>query len=341
MSTYNVPQRALDSSLKIGVIYPDGRYGVPNSLREALLQQGLGEVSLVLDALLTCGYTFNKRFTFRKVLAHLREKGFTFGRGLIRRALNSGIFKVSALLNGRRGRPELLYTMPDITALVQHFAKGAWVAIDTLDLADMQSLTCYRQALHRQFIQRAPGIYSRAFLAGRLGVSRRCTYNYDRILGIRAIRRLSKQNLRDCRNWREMIQRGRRGLNWLFITWSDGRTLDVPLNERLAESYIWREDTRVYFVTQLCNRYVYAPEDNWGDQQVLYKNDDKYSIPGNDPHHKRQERLTFDPVSVTLSVDPNTYKPYRKPLPAWMPPELAARRTVTNPFVPKRQPRGH
>ncbi len=335
MSAYNVPQRALDSSPKFGLIYPDGRLGVPNSLREALLKQGLGDVALVLDALLLCGYTYNKRFTFRKILAHLHEKGFYFGRGLLRRALNCGLFKLAALQNGRRGRPELLYYMPDILALVNQYAGGAWAAVDALELADMQSLPRYRQALHRQFIARAPGIYSRTFLAKRLGVSHRCTYNYDRILGIRAIRRLLKQNLRDCRNWREMIQRGRRGLNWLFIAWSDGRTLDVPLNEGVAEAYMWKENTKVYFVTQLCNRYVYAPREDWGDYLFLYKHDDARSIPGDDPYQLRKERLTVDPVSATQMVEPNAYKPYRPPLPDWLPPEMAARRTVRNPFAAK------
>jgi hypothetical protein len=336
MSAYTVPQRRLDLPLQIGIFYPDGRYGVPNSLREVLLQQGFGDVSLLLDALLNCGYTPNRRFTFRQVLAHLREKGFQLGRGLIRRALKSGLFKLAALQNGRRGRPELLYFMPDIAALVQQMAGGAWVAVDSLDVADLQSLTRYRQALHCAFIRRAPGIYSRAFLAARLGVSRRCTYNYDRLLGIRAIRRLLKQNLRFYSDWREMIQMGKRGLNWLLVEWSDGRSLEMPLRERLAEGYLWKEGVTVSFVTQLCNRYVYAPDDDWGDLMLLYQHDDERSIPGNDRYQRRSERLAVDPVSATLNVDANAYKPYRPPLPAWLPPEMAARRTVRNPFVPER-----
>ena len=336
MSEYTLPQPSLDSPLKIGLISPDGRYGLPNSLREALLQQKLGEAALLLDALLCCGYIPNKRFTFRKVFDKLREMGFNLAQGLVRRALNSGLFKCVALQTGQRGRPEMLYFMPNIGKLVGEYAGGKMVATDTLTVADMQNLRLFRQALHRELIRRAPGIYSRQFLARRLGIGKRSTRNYDLRLGIRAIRRLCKQNLRYYTDWREMILRGRRGLNWLLIEWDDGRTLEGPLMCGLAEDYIWKTGVTVYFVTQLCNRYVYAPEDDWADYQFLRHSDDERCFPEWDRFGLRKERMPTDPVSATLMVDPKAYKPKSDPIPDWLPPEMAARRLSTNPFAAKR-----
>jgi hypothetical protein len=337
MSIYTLPQPVLDSPLKIGLISPDGRYGLPNSLREALLQIKLGEASLLLDALLLCGYTPNKRFTFRKVVDKLRETGFNLAKGLVRRALNSGIFKLITLINHRAGRPEIQYVMPHIVALVGQYAQGKMVASDQLTTADIQSLRLYRQGLHREMIHRAPGIYSRRFLARRLGIGKRTTHNYDLRVGVRAIRRLSKQNLRNYPDWRKLIQSGKHGLNWLLIQWEDGRSLDTPLRAGIADNFMWKEGVNVYFVTQLCNRYVYAPQDDWADYLFLYHNDDERAFAHSDnPYGLRKERMPIDPVSATLMVDRKAYQPASDPIPDWLPPEIAARRCSTNPFAAPR-----
>ena len=337
MSAYTLPQPTPDSRLNIGLISPDGRYGLPNSLREALLQNDLGEGALLLDVFLLCGYTPNKRLTFRKVHDKLRESGFTLATGLIRRALNSGLFKTVTLLNGRRGRPEIQYIMPDITALVQQYARGIIGVSDELNHADMCSLRLFRQALHREMIRRAPGIYSRRFLAGRLGIGKRTTRNYDLRIGIRAIRRLSKQNLRHNADWRKLLQQGKRGLNWLLIEFEDGRTFESPLIAGIADHFMWKEGVNVYFVTQLCNRYVCAPHDDWADYLFLRHSDDQRAFAhSSDPYGLRKERMPTDPVSVTLMVDRKAYSPASDPIPDWLPPELAARRRSTNPFAAPR-----
>ncbi|MBA3867610.1 MAG: hypothetical protein H0X30_00495 [Anaerolineae bacterium] len=337
MSIYTLPQPVLDSPLKIGLISADGRYGLPNSLREALLQIKLGEASLLLDALLLCGYTPNKRFTFRKVFDKLRETGFKLATGLVRRALNSGIFKLIALMNRRAGRPEIQYVMPAIEVLVGQYAQGKMVASDQLETADIQSLRLYRQGLHREMIRRAPGIYSRRFLAQRLGIGKRTTHNYDLRVGIRAIRRLSKQNLRHYPDWRKLIQSGKRGLNWLLIQWDDGRYFDGPLRAGIADNFMWKEGVNVYFVTQLCNRYVYAPDDNWADFLFLRHTDDERAFAHSyDPYGFHKNRMPTDPVSATLMVDRKAYKPTSDPIPDWLPPEMAARRISTNPFAAPR-----
>jgi hypothetical protein len=303
-----VPQPPLDSRLNLDSFATDGRLGVPNSLREALLQRDLGEASLLLDALLYAGYRTGKRFTVRRALDDLKVAGFNISPALVRRALISPIFKRQTIQTHRRGRPEYRYLMPDITVLVKKYAKGVFVAVDQLTVSDMQSLRHYRQALHREFIRRAPGSYSRAFLARRLGVSKRTTRAYDLQLGIRSIRRISKQELRYISNWDDLVRMAKPGLNWLRVEYDDGRFFDAPPKEGIATRHMWKMDKKVYLVTQLCNRYVYAPDDDWGDYQFLRLHDDARTIPGHDRWGFRRERMPSDPTSATLMVDARAYQ---------------------------------
>jgi hypothetical protein len=339
MFDHTLPHSASDSHLNPNLLSFDGRYGLPNSVREALLQGGQGEAALVIDALLLCGFTAGKVFIFQKAVGKLVELGFTTSRALVRRALNSSVFISQRLQTQRAGRPTKVYHMPAVEGLVKQYANNAMSAADPLEIKDMQSLTHYRQALHREFIRRAPGIYSRAFLGQRLGVSERTTRNYDRRVGIRAIRRLSKENLLWLPDWQKKVQSGKPGLNWLRICYKDGRFFDAPLMVGIALRHLWKASVQgVYFVTQRCNRYVYAPDDDWADYLYLYAHDDERAFAdSSDPYGLRRERLTIDPVSATLSVDPKAYQPKSDPVPAWLPPDLAARRVSRNPFLPRRK----
>lgn len=334
-----LPHSASDSHLNPNLLSFDGRYGLPNSVREALLQVGQGEAALVIDALLYCGFTAGKAFTFQKAVAKLGELGFSTSTALVRRGLNSGVFAAERLQTQRAGRPTKIYTMPEVSALAKAYANGAISAADPLEIIDMHSLTRYRQALHREFIRRAPGIYSRAFLGQRLGVSERTTRNYDRRVGIRAIRRLSKENLLWFPDWQEKVASGTHGLNWLRVCYEDGRFFDAPLVVGIALRHMWKADVQgVYFVTQRCNRYVYAPDADWADYQYLYSRDDERDFAtSSDPYSLRKERLTIDPVSATLNVDPKAYQPKSDPVPAWLPPYMMARRVSRNPFLPRRK----
>jgi len=194
--------------------------------------------------------------------------------------------------------------------------------------------------MHREFIRRAPGIYSRKFLGQRLGVGDRTTRNYDLRVGIRSIRRLMKENLLWLPDWREKIASGKVGRNWLRICYKSGRFFDAPLVVGIARKFLWREGVEgVYIVGQGCNRYVYAPEADWADHQHLYLHDDERAFAASsDPLGYRKQRLSFDPQSATLSVDAKAYKPTSNPISAWLPAEMAAKRTSINPFLPRRKP---
>src|ERR1051325_6990167 len=97
MFTHTLPHPASDSRLKIPHFSSEGQYGLPNSVREALLGCKQGEASLIMDALLYCDFKPDKWFTLKTALAHLTKRGFTLSKALVRRALNSSIFKSTPL----------------------------------------------------------------------------------------------------------------------------------------------------------------------------------------------------------------------------------------------------
>ncbi len=103
-------------------------------------------------------------------------------------ATNNKCFIVNAPKpdKNRRGRPAKFYRLPTISEVCTLFgvaAKGS----DCIDAADLRSAKGYRQAIHREFLKRRPGMYARTWLAQRLGVSiRTCQrYNVAMAIGVR------------------------------------------------------------------------------------------------------------------------------------------------------------
>lgn len=160
--------------------YYEGRYGLPNTVREKLLQTGRGEASLVLDMAYRIGFREGDEFTAAKLIQRVWKAGIRASPYLLRRALHDSVFGHRKAENVGRGRPTIIYKLPSIEYLVTHVAAGEWGFADTIAKEDMHSLSDYRAGLHREFIARAPGQYPRAFLAERLGVTRKTTANYDK-----------------------------------------------------------------------------------------------------------------------------------------------------------------
>jgi hypothetical protein len=157
----------------------DPHWGLPNCLREKFLQIGLGESSLVLDACLMCGLDRGAQFTFDALWARLQKQGIAISEGLVGRALRSGVFPAMSIRKAKRGRPQIRFTLPSIEYLANKYEAGHWFTTDPLEKTDLGSLKAYRAALHREFIRRCPGDYSRVFLGRRLGVSKSATINYE------------------------------------------------------------------------------------------------------------------------------------------------------------------
>lgn len=244
-----------------------GRLAVPNNVREALLAQNLGEAAILLDALLWCGVRVGQLLTVKQIVERLQAQQIGMSEGLIRRGLNLGVFRRGKLKQGR-GRPLATYIMPGMTELQQTYADG-WQSsfADPIMPEDMASLKLYRQALHREFIARAPGAYSRAFLAGRLGVSERTTRNYDRRVGVIAEQRIARHDVMLYDNW-DLLARdyerkaaGRRHL-WLEITryfddYSRKETFKAPMKVGIMYAYAAKAEVKI--AEQLSNTYRIDP----------------------------------------------------------------------------------
>jgi hypothetical protein len=181
-----------------------GRNGIPNSVREELLQQGRGNTALVLDLAYRLGWREGDKFTVQGLLSAAHRAGVAVGEGLVRRGLRDRVFNRYITRKGR-GRPGYSYRLPGITDLARMVSGGSIKATDQLRDNDLVSLKAYRAGLHRAFIARRPGIYSRAFLSYRLGVSERATWNYERGSDIKATPQYDRTEVTD---WRTLPAKG-------------------------------------------------------------------------------------------------------------------------------------
>jgi len=255
MSTYSLPLNTDNSYLFFGHIAVDGRLGLPNSIREGLLSAGLGDSALVMDALLASGWLPGKAFTFKKVLAYLRQAGFMMGEALIRRGL---VLIKTNKTKPTIGRPEIIFQIPPIQKLAQEYAGGFISVTDVLTFDDLQSLKAFREGLHRELIKRRPGIYSRKFLSQRLGISKRTTRNYDKHVGIEVQPRQQEDgSFLHYTNWESYVGAAIPGKQWLRIYFDDGRTWNTPCKVGIVEAFAWRPGCKVKLVTQLANRYSF------------------------------------------------------------------------------------
>ena len=217
-------QRIAEATRTIASVYsrPARRIGrsgrwtpqLPNSVREALMKQGMTQAARLLDALCILGVAPGSCLTASSVYARVSE--FGIGRNSVYRTLRATLENGKALFDVENpsfpldphtpyaiaanttdseinqclfdwvakpvksaGRPERVYKMPTISGLCRLLGvrnRGG----DHLEADALQSPTTYRAALHRAFIARTPGQHSRAWLSERLGVCRDTVRRYER-----------------------------------------------------------------------------------------------------------------------------------------------------------------
>jgi hypothetical protein len=160
--------------------------GLDNGSRETLLAIKMGSAALTIDVLLKV-WGAGQRFTERQALAEVQHLGI--GRRTLRNALYAAprrhrLFHRAGIHRPKRGRPAQLYELPSAAEVASRLGISRTPS-DELKPADLRGLTTYRAALHREFIRRSPGVYTRGWLAGRLGVSKRTVRDYDKRAGIK------------------------------------------------------------------------------------------------------------------------------------------------------------
>jgi hypothetical protein len=84
-------------------------------------------------------------------------------------------------------RPARVFILPGNLELAEKLGVKPTRSSDSLTEADLSSAKTTRQAVHRQFIQRRPGHYSRTWLAHRLGVGIRTLHAYNREIPIQVV----------------------------------------------------------------------------------------------------------------------------------------------------------
>ncbi len=192
---------------------------LPNRVREALLQLKQTYTLRVIEALRLSGILPGQPFTAREAVQRL--KGLV-GRDSVYHALQATtpdgepIFAVnnpsprtltlatadrakdttplkecflgSEQKSGKRcfHRPARVFTMPGNLELCRKLGVKPSRS-DPLTSADLGSAKTTRQALHREFIKRRPGLYPRRWLAQRLGTCVRTLHAYNRAIPIQVI----------------------------------------------------------------------------------------------------------------------------------------------------------
>ncbi len=263
--------------------------GLPNAIRESLLQNGKVGVARLLDGLLLAGIDAKTWFTERIACEAVRIYGI--GRRTVQAALkalqslaqesprnppkkqdanaakeqNKRRKQCSFVTGANRvktgGRPAQQFKMPTNGQLYR------WLGVrpsgsDRLDAAALQSPAAYRRALQRALIGRRPGQYSRQWLAGRLGVSVWTSRRYDRDIGITVAPRYSEGHIHWSNLDRLPLQVGISQPNGIFIQTADGRC--YPPVRSIATRLLRQQHTLLLKRRQWNYYKIY-----YGNEQVL------------------------------------------------------------------------
>lgn len=267
----------------------DDHKGLPNSIRERLLQLGLTSLARVLDALRSQwppGQRFNRHdavvvcqqagvplTTLRTALEshycpandphHPQESGRPF-RPLIK-PVGRG---AKSAKNPGRGRPTTYYELPSNERLAE-ILDVTISRSDRLPPSALRSARAYRTALHKALITRRPGQYGREWLAARLGVSRWTVRRYNRALKIQVkpvygLQMLSPENISLVLPGADEPEAARKGRFLL-----DDRGRRYPPQRELAQKLLLSARLKgpLRYAVQQANDYAPFVGENQGENQ--------------------------------------------------------------------------
>ncbi len=185
---------------------------VPNPVREVFLQRGQTAVLRVIEGLLLAGVKEGEVISQSAIERALKG---VVGRYSILKALSTTyldktpifqqiqsksppdphtdvaignqqvdkqkclLFRVTASDKNKRGRPSKQYLMPQISIICSKL-NVKYITNEAVQQEDLTSATAYRKAIHRELLQRRPGLYTRKWLAKRIGVSVRTCQRYNK-----------------------------------------------------------------------------------------------------------------------------------------------------------------
>jgi len=238
-----------------------------------MLCSGAGKGLVVLEALYMLKLRADSWHTFNEIFRLLNDN-FATSYQLTYQGLKSPLIfqrRKSPGIAGRRGRRAYLYRIPHPDEIKAEYGSGLpHSPTDTLQKADLQSLTSYRLALHRElFIRRFIDNRGRGFdmsrklMAERLGVSTRTVRSYDKRLDFSHTPN-HRETPVDWTNWHTLPRYknqydsdGRRlaSKKWLKVyRYTDNSVRLLPLVRYLAYQAL-SKDCQVYTVERLPNTY--------------------------------------------------------------------------------------
>lgn len=226
----NIDERVREAVKTIGSAYratgksESAGCAVPNSVREKLLLvQRSSVVCRLLDVMALAGWEPESFFSMVDAIRLGRQHGLN--RKSVMQALTGELsiydgrhiiarryveyMDIRGLKSRGRGRPvELLFQAPSPGRLLWVLNVG-WTPSDRISVADVRSAHAYRRALHREYIRRLSPRVTTRVLALRLGVNSRTVRRYNRELGVKATRCVSRLML----SWESLRSLPRRRRN--------------------------------------------------------------------------------------------------------------------------------
>lgn len=203
-------RQTIASALRRGHLVQEDGEGIPNSVRERLLQEQRSSVTArLLDIMVIAGWRAESYFCARdavdvckrfglsrkSVLAALTGEcsGFN-GRHIISRRYVEYL-DIGGPNAGKRGRPvQLLFQVPSVARLLDVLGVR-WSPSDLLSRGDLASGAAYRRALHREYVKRqCPGL-PMSVMARRLGLNARTLRRYNAQLGVHVCERVGRFRL--------------------------------------------------------------------------------------------------------------------------------------------------
>ncbi len=217
----NLTERLAEARRTIRSAYQSGEAGfsaepgLPNSVREALLQRQKSSIAArLLDGIQRFGqpggYATGKRILEIAERCRLAKKSvMRLLSGDLAKLAGKRLFKRfnietiasyddkgdSRKPNVKRGRkPRFIYRLPG-NKYLQTILQCNSSPSDSLQARDLCSGVAYRQALHRELIRRLSQTLSVSSLAARLGLSRRTIFRYNVALGVVATPMVARERL--------------------------------------------------------------------------------------------------------------------------------------------------
>lgn len=153
-----------------------------NAIREDLFQKGCGHAAMVLDALALAGYESGDELSVSTALLNFAAESIQMSASALRKGLYQlrelNLIGLRIYNNKLRGAPVTIYRLSPMNLIAEKL--GVVIkAFDKITTAAVSRIRDYRAHLHRAFLSRRDGEYSRKWLGERLGVSGRATFNYE------------------------------------------------------------------------------------------------------------------------------------------------------------------